>query len=80
MNLSSILVTTSQRYFDTTIAALTAIDGLQVHYLDEASNRIIVTQEAENTSQEMEGLQRIKSLPHVVVAEMVFHYCEEDKE
>jgi len=78
MNISSILVTTSQTHFESTVVALTTIEGLQVHYLDEDSSRIIVTQEAENVSQEMEGLQRIKSLPHVVMAEMVMHVCEEE--
>jgi len=80
MNLSSILVMTSQPHFETTINALTAIDGLQVHYCDIESSRIIVTQESESTKHEIEGLQRIKSLPHVVMAEMVYHYCEETEE
>ena len=78
MNLSSILVMTSEPHLETTINALTAIDGLQIHYCDPESSRIIVTQESKNTKHEIEGLQRIKSLPHVVMAEMVYHYCEED--
>jgi len=77
MNISSILVTTSHRYFESTLAELTTIEGLQVHYLDEDSSCIIVTQEAENVDLEMEGLKRIKSLPHVVMAEMVMHICED---
>ena len=80
MNLSSILVMTTQPHFETTINALTAIDGIQVHYCDAQSSRIIVTQESENTGNEIAGLQRIKSLPHVVMAEMVYHYSEEDND
>jgi len=78
MNLSSILVTTSDPHFETTINGLTDITGLEVHYCDQASGRIIVTQEAENTTDAIDGLQRIKSLPYVVFAEMVYHYCEEE--
>jgi len=64
-------------YFASTLDALTSIEGLQVHYVDEDSSRIIITQEADNISLEMDGLQRIKSLPHVVMAEMVMHICED---
>lgn len=80
MNLSSILVTTSHPYFDTTLEALSSIDGIELHYCDKEGSQIIVTQEAPNTESEMQGLQHIKSLPHVVMAEMVYHYCEEDSE
>jgi len=80
MNVSSILVLTSNPHFETTVNALTTIDGLQVHYCDAESSRIVVTQEAEDTSNEMKGLQRIKSLPHVIMAEMVYHYCDQDSE
>ena len=80
MNLSSIVVMTTQPHFETTVSALTAIDGVQVHYCDAHSSRIIVTQESDTTGNEVEGLQRIKSLPHVVMAEMVYHYSEEDIE
>jgi nitrate reductase NapD len=80
MNLSSILVMTLEPHLESTISALTAIDGLEVHYCDRTSGRIIVTQEAENTHDEVSGLQRIKSLPYVVLAEMVYHYCEQEEE
>lgn len=76
MNLSSILVVTSEPHFDTTIASLSNMEGVQVHYCDEQTSRIVVTQEAKNTDREVEGLRRIKSLPHVIMAEMVYHYCE----
>ena len=77
MRLSGIVVTTSEHYFATTITNLAACEGVQVHYCDEESSRIIVTQEAPNTEEEVKGLRRIKALPHVVMAEMVYHYCED---
>ena len=72
MNLSSILVVTTPPHFDSTVEILSDIDGLDVFYCDALNSRIILTQEAENIDREIEGLQRIKSLPHVVAAEMVY--------
>lgn len=77
MELSSILVVVTQPQFDATVAVLTAMKGLQVHYSDQVSSRIIVTQETQNTDEQIQGLQHIKLLPHVVMAEMVYHYCED---
>ena len=40
----------------------------------------MVTQEADNVSAEVDGLKRIKALPHIIVAEFVNHWFEEDQE
>ena len=71
---------TAAPHFESTIDALAGIEGLEVHYYDHASGRIIVTQESANVSAEITGLQHIKSLPHVILAEMVYHYCEDEEE
>jgi nitrate reductase NapD len=80
MNLSGILVVVSPEYIDSTVAALHSLPGVDVHQQDAATGRIIVTQEGETIEAEVEGLKRIKALPHVLVAEMVYHYFEEDDE
>lgn len=79
MNLSSILVVTNESKIHDTIGDLSKIDGLEIHYCENQSGRIIVTQEAEDTDMHIAGLQRIKSLPNVVFAEMVYHYCGEEE-
>jgi nitrate reductase NapD len=38
-----------------------------------------VTQEAESVGAELEGLDRIKAIPNVILAEMVYHYFEDDR-
>lgn len=80
MNVSGILVMTSPAMVDEVIEQLEALDGVDVHFTDAARGRIVITQEAETISAEVEGLKRIRSLPQVTMAEMSSHYFEDDKE
>jgi nitrate reductase NapD len=61
------------------VAALNALEGVEVHQVDESSGRIVVVQEAEDIHAEIEGVKRIKALPHVIMAEMVYHYLADDE-
>lgn len=79
MSLSGILVVVPPDYLDATIAALDSLPGVEVHHQDAASGRIVVTQEGTSIDVEVGGLKRIKALPHVLVAEMVYHYFEDDQ-
>lgn len=79
MNISGILVVVSPQHVAASIASLNTIPGVSVHYTDPGTGRIIVTQEAETTSDEIVGLQRIKALPSIVLAELVYHYFEQEK-
>jgi len=78
MNLSGILVVAKPEWQAEVVGALNALEGVEVHQVDEASGRIIAVQEAEDIHAEIEGVKRIKALPHVVMAEMVYHYLAED--
>jgi nitrate reductase NapD len=78
MNLSGILVIVTPDHFETSVESLNELPGVEVHHTDVATGRIVIVQEAENVGAEVEGLKRIKQLPHVTVAEMVYHYCAED--
>ncbi len=80
MNISGILVMTSPEQTDDVIEHLQSLDGVDVHYSDAASGRIVITQEAETINAEVEGLKRIRSLTHVIMAEMSSHYFEDDHE
>jgi nitrate reductase NapD len=80
MNVSGILVMTSPEHTDKVCEQLRTIDGIDVHYTDDQTGRIVITQEAETISEEVEGLKRIRTLPHVTLAEMSSHYFEEDRE
>lgn len=79
MNLSAILVTTLPDNIPNMINTLNAIQDVEVFHHDSASGKIIIIQEAEAIHEEVNGLKKIKSLPGVIVAEMVEHYFAEDK-
>jgi len=80
MNLSGILIVARLERLTAVIRALDALPGVEVHQVDEATGRIVVVQEAEDILAEIEGLKRIKALPHVVMAEMVYHYLADDRQ
>ena len=67
MNVSGILVVTSPEHTRNVIEQLQSLTG-------------IITQEAESIDAEVDGLKRIRALPHIVLAEMSCHYFEEDQE
>ncbi len=79
MNLSAILVITAPAEVKPCMALLGSLPGITVHHSDPATGKIILTQEAESIDAEIEGLKQIKALNGVSMAEMVYHYFEEDE-
>ncbi len=80
MNLSGILVMTQPEHMETVAGALNALPGVEVHHTDPATGRLVVVQEAETVGAEVEGIKRIKALPHVIMAEMAYHYFADDQQ
>lgn len=78
MNLSGILVMTQPQWLEAVAEGLAALEGVEVHQKDPENGRIIVVQEAADINAEVEGLKRIKAVPHVMMAEMVYHYFADD--
>jgi len=74
MNLSGILVVADTDHVDTVIEQLAALEGIEVDQIDRASGRIVLVQEAADVSAEVAGFCRIRSLPHVLAADLVCHY------
>ncbi len=79
MNLSAILVITAPAEVNACMILLGDLPGITVHHSDPATGKIIVTQEAESIDVEIEGLKHIKSLHGVAMAEMIYHYFEQDE-
>lgn len=79
MNLSGIAVSIRPRSFDETVDLLDALPGVEIHHQDLDSARVVVVQEADSIDAEVEGLKRIKAIPGVVVAELVYHYFADDQ-
>ncbi len=78
MNISAILVVVPVTEFDTAGDRLEALPGVEVRHTDPATGRLLVIQEAADVGAEVEGLKRIKALPGIILAEMVYHYFEDD--
>jgi nitrate reductase NapD len=80
MNISGILVVTAPEHTGNVSEHLKSLTGIDVHYVDSATGRIVITQEAETINDEVDGLKRIRALPHIILAEMSYHNFEEDRE
>ncbi len=80
MNLSGIFVAARPDRLSSVVADLNALPGVEVHQVEEATGRIVVVQEADDVDAEIEGLKRIQALPHVILAEMVYHYFADEAE
>jgi len=78
MNLSGILVVSTPSEIDQLIDTLNAMPDIEVHHVDRDSCKMIAVQEAESINDEIDGLKKIKQLPGIVLAEMVYHYFAED--
>jgi nitrate reductase NapD len=79
VNVSGVLVVVPAAETEAAVEALGGLPGVEVHHTHPETGRVVVTLEAESISDEVEGLRRIKALPTVVLAEMVYHYFEEDR-
>lgn len=79
MNLSGILVMARPENLSAVVAELNALPGVEVH-LQDPVGRLVVVLEADSVRAEADGLRHIKSVPGVLMAEMVFHYFEDDEE
>jgi nitrate reductase NapD len=80
MNISGILVVVAPSRIESTCASLRALPGIEIHHVEATTGRIVITQEAGSISAEVEGLKRIRDLPGIILAEMSYHYFEEDGE
>jgi periplasmic nitrate reductase NapD len=80
MNLSGIVVLCQPRNLTLVSTALRELPGVEVHFEDQDQGKIVVVQEALSIAAEMNGLLRIKAVPGVILADMLYHYFEEDPE
>jgi nitrate reductase NapD len=78
VSISGIVVVVPPNRIDECASALRALPGVDMHHRDTRSGKLVVTLETDSVEAEVEGLKRIKTLPHVILAEMVYHYCGED--
>ncbi|MEA2093048.1 MAG: chaperone NapD [Pseudomonadota bacterium] len=80
MNISGILVIVSPDRVESMVVQLNGLAGIDVHHIDAATGRIVITQEAETIKDEVDGLKRIRALPGIILAEMSYHNFEDDND
>jgi len=78
MNYSGIVVVCRPEDVPAVADRLADLPGVEVHYREQVQGKIVVVQEAETVDAEMDGIKRIKRLPGVILADMMYHYFEED--
>lgn len=76
MHYSAVLVVALPAQMQACLAALEALPGVEAHYSDEDSRRVVAVQETETLPEQEEGLRQIQSLPSVELAEWVYHYTD----
>lgn len=74
MHYSGILVLSDPASCQDCIQELTSCNGVDVYSNDPATGRIVVVLETETLDAQESGLRRVQGLPHVLAAELVYHY------
>ena len=75
---SGILVITSPAHVDTCRRHLEELAGVEVHHWHLESGRIVIVHESDSVTDQEERLIEIRSVPHVILAEPVYHYVDTD--
>lgn len=77
MNISGILVQVRPEYTEEVINAIKESDFGDYHMHDE-KGKIVVTIEGEDVSEEIAKLNLLKKIPHVISADMMYAYSEDE--
>ena len=78
MNVSSIVVQARNEYIDGLVEEIKSCDFCDYHFHDASIGKIIVTVEGEGIEQEMANVRKIEALKHVISAEMMMAYSEDE--
>ena len=77
MNVSGIVARTTPEHMEEVISGINEIDFCEVHFHD-GEGKIIVTIEGESIYDQMENMKRIKGIPFVLNANLIYSYCEDE--
>lgn len=78
MNYSSVVITLGAGAESRALKALSALEGLEVHHVDEASRRVVAVIEAETTGLEADIFERIRRTEGVIDVSLHAHYFEDE--
>ena len=77
MNISGIYVLIDLQSWESAIDSLRQLPGVDLHQSDASSGRLVLTQDVGSTDSQMAGLEQIKRIRGVRLAEPVYHYVED---
>ena len=77
MPVSGVLVVSAENHLATVRAALSGLNGVEVHHVDPPTGRMVITIEAGSVEEEIETLTRVQGVEGVVLAELVHHHFED---
>lgn len=78
MNISSIVIQVKSEFVDEVVNACINSDFCDYHFHDKEKGKIIVTIEGEGIDEEMGKMKKIQAIPHVISAEMMMAYSEDE--
>lgn len=74
MHFSGLLIRTKPNSIEDCKRELSQCRGLEVYTTDAETGRIVAVLETNTVEEQEAGLRRAQSLPHVISAELVYHY------
>jgi len=77
MNISSIVIQCRSEFYDEVKEWCESCDICDFHFGDKDKGKIIVTIEAEDVGKEIEKLVKIQEQPHIIAADMMMTYQED---
>lgn len=77
MNISSIVVKCAPKFLEEVLSSIEASGVCEIYTYDK-NGRIVAIIEGESTEEESKKLMAIQALPHVLSAEMVYAYSENE--
>ncbi|OQX73480.1 MAG: nitrate reductase [Campylobacteraceae bacterium 4484_4] len=78
MNVSSIVVQALPEYIDELVEIFSNATFCDYHFHDKEKGKIILTVEGESVDDEIKNLKTIQAVPHVIAADMMMSYSEEE--
>lgn len=78
MNVSSIVIQARNEYIEGLVEEVKNCDYCDYHFHDASIGKIIVTVEGKGIEEEMQKVRKLEALKHVLSAEMMMAYSEDE--
>jgi nitrate reductase NapD len=76
---AGVVVATAPEHLETCAQELDALPGIEVHGREPSTGRIVIVQEADSVEEQQDLLARVRTLPRVHFAALVYHYVDSEE-